>query len=57
MPHDVTSYSRDLAVRTLSSKESQKTSGMVSWTVTDIKTHKLAIFTLGWDVGNGIESR
>ena len=57
MPHDVTSYSRDLAVRTLSSKESQKTSGMVSWTVTDVKTHKLAIFTLGWEVGNGIESK
>ena len=57
MPHDVTSYNRDLALRSLSSKESQKTSGMVSWTVTEKNTNKLAVFTLGWDVGNGIESK
>ena len=57
MPHDVASYSRDLALRSLSSKESQKTSGMISWTVTEKNTNKLAVFTLGWDVGNGIESK
>lgn len=57
MPHDVTSYNRDLALRSLSSKETQKTSGMVSWTVTEKNTNKLAVFTLGWDVGNGIESK
>ena len=57
MPHDVASYSRDLALRSLSSKESQKTSGMVSWTVTEKNSNKLAVFTLGWDVGNGIESK
>jgi len=56
LPKDLPEYSRELSLRSLSSKESQKTSGLVSWTVMN-KTIELAILSVAWEVGNGIDSR
>ena len=56
LPKDLSEYSRELALRSLSSKESQKTSGLVSWTVMN-QTIQLAILSVAWDVGNGIDTK
>ena len=56
LPKDLPEYSRELTLRSLSSKDSQKTAGLVSWTVMN-KTIQLAILSVAWEVGNGIDSR
>lgn len=58
LPHDHSQYSRELALRSLSSKEAEKTSGLVSWILVENESKlKLAVLTLAWQVGNGIESQ
>jgi len=58
LPKDLGEYSRELSLRSLSSKESQKTSGLVSWTFVNRTTQiSTAILSVAWEVGNGIDSR
>jgi hypothetical protein len=49
--------SRDLALRSTSSKETQKTAGLAVWTLVDKSKIKLARLSVSWEVGNGIESK
>ena len=37
LPHDLTPYSRGLALRSVSSKETKKSSGLIAWTLLENK--------------------